>query len=86
MFLYCTTWRSTDGNPFHLARPLREALLASVREDVTIITPDKRFADEEREEGGREGGRGFKEVDSMTVSNPEVFESDVYFHRIEKGG
>lgn len=84
VFMYCTTWRSENG--LHLARPLRDALLASVREDVTIITTDKRFAEEEEEEGGGEGGRCFKVVDSMTVSNPEVFESDVYFHKIEKRG
>ena len=84
IFMYCTTWRSNDG--LHLARPLRDALLESVGPDVTIITTDKRFAEEEEEERGRAGGGGLKVVDSMTVSNPEVFESDVYFHKIEKKG
>lgn len=79
LFSYCTTYRSDDG--LHLAQPLREALLTHAQPDnITIMTTDKRFR-----EGEVDGvGRGFRVVDRMTVPNPEVFESEVYFHKIER--
>ena len=76
IFMYSTSYRSEDG--FHMARPLREALLTQAHPQVTIITTDKKF----REGIDMDGGKGFRVVDTCTVDNPEVIDSIVYFHNI----
>jgi hypothetical protein len=76
IFMYSTSYRSEDG--FHLARPLRDALLTQAHPEATIITTDKKF----KEEIDILGGKGFRVVDTCTVENPEVVDSIVYFHKI----